>query len=76
MPSGILHRPFISGEIGREGRAIASDPTWTILIVDDTESSARLVERLLTGDGHRRVRVACDAPKHSRRSLAMTRTSW
>jgi hypothetical protein len=55
---------------------MASDPTCTILIVDDTDSSAGLVERLLTPDGQRPVRVARDAQKHSRWSLAITRTSW
>jgi putative two-component system response regulator len=43
----------MSSKVGREGRAIAADPACTILIVDDTESSARLFERLLTRDGHR-----------------------
>ena len=34
-------------------------PTGTILVVDDLESNARLLERLLTRDGHR-VRLAHD----------------
>jgi len=52
MASGILHRPFKSGKIRREGRAIDADPPGTILIVDDSKSSARLFDRLLTRDGH------------------------
>ena len=53
MSFGILQRPFVSGRIGRDGGAIPTDPTCTVLIVDDTESSARFFERLLTRDGHR-----------------------
>lgn len=49
MSFGILQRPFVSGKIGREGGAIPG----TVLIVDDTESSARFFQRLLTRDGHR-----------------------
>jgi putative two-component system response regulator len=54
MSSGILHRSFLSGRFAAdEGRANLNERGRTILIVDDTESSARLFERLLTRDGYR-----------------------
>ena len=39
--------------------ASAASPSGTILVVDDIEANARLLERMLTGDGHR-VLVAHD----------------
>ena len=53
MSSGILHRPFKSGKIRPEGRAIDAGPPGTIFIVEDSKSSARFFDRLLTRDGHR-----------------------
>jgi len=59
MPSRILRWPLAVGTTRRDGHVSAADPIGTILVVDDLESSARLLERLLTRDGHR-VRVAHD----------------
>ena len=59
MPSRILHWPLAVGTTRRDGRVSGADPIGTILVVDDLESSARLLERLLARDGHR-VRLAHD----------------
>lgn len=69
MSSGILHRSFVSGRLADEGRANATGLARTILIVDDRESSARLLERLLTRGGHR----ACFAPNGTEALEAIAR---
>src|SRR5262245_38835865 len=58
MSSRILHWPLGVGTTRRGGHTL-TDPLGTILVVDDLESSARLLERLLSRDGHR-VRIARD----------------
>ena len=59
MASRILHWPLVVGTARQDGYAGVGAPTGTILVVDDLVSNARLLERLLTRDGHR-VRLAHD----------------
>jgi putative two-component system response regulator len=60
QPSSFIQRwPLIVGPPGRDGRSGVSEPVGTILVVDDLESNARLLERLLTRVGHT-VRLAHD----------------
>jgi putative two-component system response regulator len=59
MSSRILNWPLLLGTVRPDGKEGVPGPTGTILVVDDLESNARLLERLLTRDGHR-VRLAHD----------------
>jgi putative two-component system response regulator len=60
MPSQILRQPRRDGMTSAAAiQPSAATGTATILIVDDTESSARLLKRLLVHDGYR-VRLAHD----------------
>jgi putative two-component system response regulator len=60
QPSSFIQRwPLVVGTPGRDGYSGGSEPVGTILVVDDLESNARLLERLLTRVGHT-VRLAHD----------------
>ena len=58
MLSQVLHFPTISGTRLTVKEA-HTPPTGAILVVDDVDSNARLLERLLVRDGHH-VRIAKD----------------
>jgi putative two-component system response regulator len=59
MSSRILNWPLAIGTTRRDGHGEAAGPLGAILVVDDLEPNARLLERLLTRAGHR-VRLAHD----------------
>ncbi len=61
MSSGILDLASLTGAGLTAGLADArtANPVGTILVVDDLESNARLLERMLVSDGHR-VLIAHD----------------
>lgn len=53
MPSRILHWPLLDGTTDRPGHSSVAHPVGTVLVVDDLDPNARLLELLLTRDGHR-----------------------
>lgn len=53
MSSRILHWPLIDGTTVRGGDNSVAHPVGTVLVVDDLDPNARLLELLLSRDGHR-----------------------
>lgn len=52
MSSRILHWPVIDGTTVSDGHSSVAHPIGTVLVVDDLEPNARLLQLLLSRDGH------------------------